>query len=843
MALLKNRTTAIALSLVLIFAMTISIVAPLARAQVGVTQKTYAFIDATPDPVGVGDEALIRFGITQQLPSVLYGFEGLKVTIVRPDDTTESFTARTDSTGQSARIYVPNQVGTYHLTLDFPQTTWTFGNFSSLEQGFTIYEGTIMQASHAEVDLIVTEEPLPVYPGQPLPTEYWTRPIDPQLRSWFSIAGNWVSVPKNSWAMYNDDAPETAHVLWAHPLTTGGLSGGAYGDNVPASSETGDAYEGKFPGSVILNGILYYIRTDSRRETAPAIMAIDLHTGEQWMFKNNSQFSFGQVFYFNSYNYDGVFTYLWTVQGSTYTAYDPFTGNQQIQITNVPSGTRFWGPSGEFCILQTDFTNGWMALWNETDCGLQNAVIGTPDYGSWGNTAHGNALGPGLDGANPRCYTWNVTIPTGIQLGTSFFAPVIVVFPEDEKVMSAYWTYDDVRVWQLDFDGHMVFDKHWTPPAEWKDGRNTIQYDGSTNRIENGVFALWDKELRKHYAFSTENGNYLWQTESEAFLDYLGWGNVEHTWYYAYDHLYSVGVGGIVYGFKLTDGTTDWTYTMSDPYNEPVTGENWWGWIDLIADGKIYVGTLEHSAEQPMPRGGPYICLNATTGEVIWRVNGMFRATRWGGNGVIGDSIIATMDTYDQRVYAIGKGPTQTTVSAPDNGVPLGQSVMIRGTVMDTSPGTKDPAELALRFPSGVPAVSDGNQSEWMLYVYKHFEYAPHTEWTGVPVTLYVVDSNMNTREIGTATTSAENGAFAFAWKPDIAGTYYLYADFEGSKAYFGSHAETAFVVDETPESATPMPTSTTGSLADMYILPMSIGIIVAVVVIGVVIILMLRKR
>ena len=42
-----------------------------------------------------------------------------------------------------------------------------------------------------------------------------------------------------------------------------------------------------------------------------------------------------------------------------------------------------------------------MALWNSTDCGLQNAVIGTPDYGSWGNTAHGTALGPGLDGSKP----------------------------------------------------------------------------------------------------------------------------------------------------------------------------------------------------------------------------------------------------------------------------------------------------------------------------------------------------------------------------------------------------------------------------------------------------------
>jgi hypothetical protein len=643
--------------------------------------------------------------------------------------------------------------------------------------------------------------------------------------------------------MYNDDAPETAHVLWAHPLTTGGLTGGLWGDGVPASSETGDAYEGKFPGSVILNGILYYQRTDTRRETAPAIMAIDLHTGEEWMFRNDTTLSFGQVLYFNSYNYDGVFTYIWSVSGSTYTAYDPFTGNQQIQITNVPSGTRTFGPSGEILIYRIDYNNNWLALWNSTDCGLQNAVIGTPDYGSWGNTAHGNALGSGLDGTNPRCYTWNVTIPAGIQAGTSFFSPVLVTYPT--QVMSAYWTYDNVRVWALDTEGltksststSLLFDEDWTPPAEWGTGRNTIQYDGSTNQVENGVFTLWNKELRKHYAFSTETGEYLWQTESETFLDYLGWGNVEHTWYYAYDHLYSVGVGGIVYGFKLSDGTTDWTYTMSDPYNEPVTGENWWGWIDLIADGKIYVGTVEHSAEQPLPRGGPYICLNATNGEEIWRVNGMFRATRWGGNGVIGDSIIATMDTYDQRVYAIGKGPSATTVCCQSKVITEGDSVMVEGMVTDISPGTEEYA-LSARFPNGVPVMSDANQSEWMLYVYKQFEHP--ADMVGVTVDISVIDPNNNFYSVGT-TTSDSTGFYKVMFTPEVPGEYTIIASFAGSNAYYGSYSETSVGVVEAP--TTPPPTATPGSPTDSYVLGLGITAIVVIVVFGLITILMLRRR
>ncbi len=101
---------------------------------------------------------------------------------------------------------------------------------------------------------------------------------------------------------------------------------------------------------------------------------------------------------------------------------------------------------------------------------------------------------------------------------------------------------------------------------------------------------------------------------------------------------------------------------------------------------------LEHSAEQPIPRGAPYICVNATDGTEIWRVNGMYRETRWGGNGIIGDSIITTMDTYDQRIYAIGKGPSALTVNAPSVSVDFGKTIVIQGSVADISPGTQTDA-------------------------------------------------------------------------------------------------------------------------------------------------------
>ena len=68
-----------------------------------------------------------------------------------------------------------------------------------------------------------------------------------------------------------------------------------------------------------------------------------------------------------------------------------------------------------------------------------------------------------------------------------------------------------------------------------------------------GVIAVWDKELQTHYGFSLKDGSYLWATEPENYLDMYGWGNAEHTWYFAYGKLYSVGFAGILYAYDLSN--------------------------------------------------------------------------------------------------------------------------------------------------------------------------------------------------------------------------------------------------------------------------------------------------
>jgi hypothetical protein len=78
---------------------------------------------------------------------------------------------------------------------------------------------------------------------------------------------------------------------------------------------------------------------------------------------------------------------------------------------------------------------------------------------------------------------------------------------------------------------------------------------------------------------------------------------------------------------------------------------------------------------------------------------------------------------------------------------------------------------------------------------------------------------------------------------PDIPGKYSVFVTFTGSKAYYGSSAESAFVVDSAPD-ATVAPTEHPASMADQYFLPLSIGMILAILVIGAILaLLLLRKR
>ena len=231
-----------------------------------------------------------------------------------------------------------------------------------------------------------------------------------------------------------------------------------------------------------------------------------------------------------------------------------------------------------------------------------------------------------------------------------------------------------------------------------------------------------------------------------------------------------------------------------------------------------------------------FICLNATDGSLIWEIDGAFRQTRWGGRAIIGDSIMVTQDTYDQQIYAVGKGPSAMTITAPDAGVSTNSAVMIRGTITDVSPGTTD-ANIAMRFPNGVPVVSDKSQSDWMLYVYKQFEQPSSA--TGVPISIDAVDPNGNYVHLGDAVSDA-SGRFHLSFNPAASGDYVIYATFGGSAAYYSSFAQTEMTVMGTQSTSTPLPSQAAQTPYELYTIGSAIIILVAIALVA---ILLLRKR
>ena len=175
------------------------------------------------------------------------------------------------------------------------------------------------------------------------------------------------------------------------------------------------------------------------------------------------------------------------------------------------------------------------------------------------------------------------------------------------------------------------------------------------------------------------------------------------------------------------------------------------------------------------------------------------------------------------------------TVAAPAIGVTTDTPITISGTVTDISAGSQQKA-VSANFPNGLPCVSDASMTGWMEYVY--MQQPCPTNVTGVPVTIDVLDSNGNYRNIGT-TTSDGSGTFAFTWTPDIPGDFTVVANFAGSESYYPSNAETHFTASTSAPTASPYPVVVCLRLKCTS-QPSTIAIIIAIAIVG---ILLLRKK
>ena len=181
----------------------------------------------------------------------------------------------------------------------------------------------------------------------------------------------------------------------------------------------------------------------------------------------------------------------------------------------------------------------------------------------------------------------------------------------------------------------------------------------------------------------------------------------------AYGKLYSIAYGGILYCYDLTSGNLLWTYGNGGyPGNDTTSGfstpyGHYPANINAVGNGIIYMVTTEHTIETPLYKGAMARAVNATTGKEIWTISdytGEFTAMSY----AMADGYNTWFNGLDNQIYVVGRGPSATTITAPDEAVANGVPVVLRGSVTDISSGTTG-TTIAANFPQGVPVSSDAS--------------------------------------------------------------------------------------------------------------------------------------
>jgi hypothetical protein len=824
--------------------------------------STWIFVSATNPVIGVGQQVNVIYW-SNEIPPTAIGAYGDRWTytieVTKPDGTTETLGPfESDPVGGGWTTYTPNQVGEYTIVAHMEEHTITGLPTPPGQTIDTIraaeYVGDTYVASASDPFILtVQEDPIEAWKETPLPTEYWERPINAVNRKWYVLAGNWLSGPAQNLVPTYDFAygpgPESPHIMWATPMWTGGIMDERFGVTGYQTAH----YEGlSLSPPIILDGKIYYNVQSLPKE---GWRVLDLYTGEELWFHNTTgpvtgvsgsrsgsisgeSLAFGQIYDYSSPNQHGGFPYLWSTSGGTpvttmtpfgpmaaypnWAMFDAYTGNYMLGISNVPSWVSiggFGGPSpglvygkdGSIVFYNIvgspnpagpffpDVAPFYLQCWNTSRAIWYKEEWSSNEYWMWR---------PGLnetyDGNNG--FSLNVSIPA-VQGDILAVREGEFIIGGTEGANYPGKPVEQGNLWALSLEkgqeGTLLWNRTFTPPrASAVPGETVNSYRGmqyETISPEDGVFIYMEQLTRKYWGYSIETGEQLWESDPENQMQFYGLSTARNTNAYQ-GKFFSYGYGGTVTAYNITTGEVLWVYTaeqegFESPYGNYPVG------IACIADGKLYLTTSEHSPTQPLWRGSRLRCINATDGEEIWKILHWSTAMAAGSGVFIADGYAVSLNSYDNRIYCYGKGPSATTVTGPDTSVPLGEEVLIQGTVTDVSAGTKQ-GEQAARFPNGVPAVADESMSEWMEYLYMQQPCPENAE--GVEVVITTLDPNGNTYELGRTTTDID-GTFSCVVDPPVPGKYKIIATFAGSKSYYGSSAIAYINVEEAPSPAQPI--------------------------------------
>ena len=457
----KNKTNATLIALFLMLTITatsILVVLPIVNAHDPPWNvPTNTFVSCVPATVGVGQYTTIIIWVDRYSPTA-GGTTGqtftFQINITQPDGSKKIIGPfqSTSALGSDYRTFVPDQVGTYKIEGSFAGATI----IPSITVPTHIDIGDYFQPSTSEpAYLTAQQDPIPPWPEPPLPTDYWTRPINAQNRGWSTLASNWL---KGQWLLPGNfqnegTGPVTAHVLWTEPIeATSPSITNAYPGGIADARWSGVNsglwdYDYAYNTPIIMNGIIYYNMPYTAMSNHYGYYAVDLYTGQRLWTKNGTDnglnqpytinlpggngmsygqnyevLTTGQMLHVNNVNGKGIASYLWMQGQEDYTSainelptwymLDPTTGNVMLTLINVPiSGVHTTDAQGDILIYSYNSAAGRFLCWNTTHAIYPAGPTGTnqqvwrPSIGatidavadrSWMNasTTWGTALDP-----------------------------------------------------------------------------------------------------------------------------------------------------------------------------------------------------------------------------------------------------------------------------------------------------------------------------------------------------------------------------------------------------------------------------------------------------------------
>ncbi|MGB9841445.1 MAG: PQQ-binding-like beta-propeller repeat protein [Candidatus Bathyarchaeales archaeon] len=842
-----NKVAAAIAVVLLLAAASFAVLVSKAQLQLGEV-PTFLYVSVAPNPVGVGQTVYVNaFFSKPPLTAGLAGtgdmYTGVTIEVTKPDGTKQTLGPyKSDPTGGMWDTFVPSTTGQYKFKAIYPGQ-YINGSMSGLFGPPTRVELTYKPSTSAEVTLTVQSDPVGMnYKTPPLPTEYWFRPIYATNWDWAQLGGSWYGLRAASFAttgMYDamgnfqpySTAPNAPHILWTKPTHFGGQPGLPI-PNDQMSQYMSTTIATNFFEPIVLHGILYYTHFAGPTAQKPEWVAVDLRTGETLWTRTagrsgNEVFRMGQILRFHGMQEYGSWAFLYSTESAAFfgtptffNVWDPMTGAFLFNITGIQNVPFMISLEGECpgTLLAYYTSGGNLVLWNSTKLMMSASTdrITIRPSGSYNWSA-------GIE--------WQKPIPTTVG-GQPIGGSLSIAARTPEVILLTYNPTPGMFI-SLNL-GYMIaagFDAK-TGALLWGPKNMTMpRYeDMSILAARDGVFVMHNKDKNEAYGYSLENGNLLW---GPVKLPGNAWSCISVAAEIAYGNVYIWDFGGYVNALDLKTGKIKWTFEpRSSGYDAPTPMYPLWVFgSGTICDGKLFFS--EGSMYNPPLHPAYRLAINATTGELIWKIlsySGRCPAAH-------ADGMMVQWNSFDSQIYCFGKGPTAVTVQATPEISVHGSKVLVKGMVTDESPGTKN-YNIRARFPNGVPAIADEYMSEWMEYVY--MQQIKPTNIKGVEVTITVLDPNGNCYDVA-KTTSDASGFYSATFEPPVPGKYTVIATFAGSESYYGSSAETAIYVEEAPAPAAPEATPTPASMAETYILGFGIAILV-VVIIGFALLLLKKK-